>query len=126
MEKIFEDDKIFMVKHNSQIPWVKIFTQKKHKELTECDMKTKQCIYKIIEITEKAMLEFYKPEKINIAMFGNYFPHFHVHIMARFKDDDYFPEPMWGKKQRDGKLHLLPFDEFVRFLKLKLEAEILA
>ncbi len=54
---------------------------------------------------EKVMIEFYNPTKINIAMFGNYVPHFHIHIMARFKDDSHFPEPMWGKKLRDAKLN---------------------
>jgi hypothetical protein len=37
--------------------------------------------------------------------------------MARFKEDSYFPEPMWGKKQRDGKLDLPSFDEFYEKIK---------
>ena len=45
------------------------------------------------------MIDFYHPEKINIAMFGNYLPKLHVHVMARFKEDSHFPESMWGKNK---------------------------
>ncbi|KQI25084.1 histidine triad (HIT) protein, partial [Campylobacter coli CVM 41963] len=71
---------------------------------------------------EKAMIEFYKPEKINIASFANYVPRVHFHIMARFKEDAFFPECMWGKQQRELKdLNLPGFDEFVIFLKNKMD-----
>jgi hypothetical protein len=39
--------------------------------------------------------------------------------MARFEEDSYFPEPMWGKKQRDGKLNLPSFENFYEILKKK-------
>ena len=58
------------------------------------------------------MLSYFAPEKINIASFGNYVPHVHFHIMARFKEDSYFPEPMWGKKQKDSDLKLPSFEVF--------------
>ena len=63
------------------------------------------------------MLCYFKPDKINIASFGNYVPHVHFHIMARFKEDSYFPEPMWGKKQRDANLNLPSFKDFYEKLK---------
>jgi hypothetical protein len=37
--------------------------------------------------------------------------------MARFKEDSFFPEPMWGVKQRESNLKLPPFDEFITKLK---------
>lgn len=121
MKEIFVNDFLYIVREKSEIPWLKIFTCKEYKELTSCDNDTKNQIYKCIEIIELAMLEFYKPDKINIAMFGNYLPHFHVHIMSRFKNDSYFPEPMWGEKQRDSKLVLPSFLDFLDLLKPKLE-----
>ncbi len=67
-------------------------------------------------LIEKQMLKYYNPKKINIAMFGNYLPHLHIHVMARFEDDSYFPEPMWGKKQRESNLTLPSFENFKREL----------
>ena len=65
----------------------------------------------------KKMIEYYNPDKINIASFGNYVPHVHFHIMARFKEDSFFPEPMWGKKQREANLDLPSFEIFIDELK---------
>lgn len=120
MKEIYISEEIYIVRHESEVPWLKIFSYKDYKELTDCDEKTKNTIYKAIEIIEKTMLDFYKPEKINIAMFGNYIPHFHVHVMARFENDSYYPEPMWGERQRDGNLNLPPFMKFLDKLKLNL------
>ena len=66
------------------------------------------------------MLVYFEPEKINIASFGNYCPHVHFHIQARFKEDSYFPEPTWGIKQRESNLNLNNFHNFYEYLVLKL------
>ncbi|MCB4755235.1 MAG: HIT family protein, partial [Sulfurovum sp.] len=46
--------------------------------------------------------------------------HVHWHIMARFKEDSFFPEPMWGKKQRESRLSLPSFEIFYNMLRQKL------
>jgi hypothetical protein len=40
--------------------------------------------------------------------------------MARFKEDSYFPEPMWGIKQRDSKLDYPSVEVFIEKLVKKL------
>jgi hypothetical protein len=40
--------------------------------------------------------------------------------MARFEEDSYFPEPMWGKVQREAKLNLPSFENFFEIVKNKL------
>ncbi|MEA3497418.1 MAG: HIT family protein, partial [Campylobacterota bacterium] len=84
------------------------------------DQKTKLEILRVLDICEKEMLSYFEPDKINIASFGNYVPHVHFHIQARFKNDSYFPEPTWGKKQREGSLELKNFNIFYKNLVLKL------
>ena len=103
-----------------EIPWLKILTQKEFKEFSQCDKETKKAIWDTLDIIEKEMLNYFKPDKINIASFGNYMPHVHFHIQARFKNDSYFPEPTWGVKQRDGDLKNLDIDKFIQKLILKL------
>lgn len=116
---IYEDNLVKIEIEKSEIPWLKIFTQEKYKELSECPSDVKLKIFDLIDIIEKEMIKYYKPEKINIASFGNYVPHVHFHIMARFKEDSYFPEPMWGKKQREADLNLPSFEVFIKELKEK-------
>jgi len=111
---------IYIERHKSEIPWLKIFTKTPRKEFSECTTEEKTSIWNVLDIIEKLMLEYYQPEKINIASFGNMLPHVHWHIMARFKEDSYFPEPMWGPKQRVASLSLPPYDEFIKLLQERL------
>lgn len=108
--------------HESEIPWLKIFTQTKRKEFSECTQEEKQVIWEMLDLIEKEMLAYFKPEKINIASFGNMLPHVHWHIMARFTNDSYFPEPMWGQKQREGDAVVAPMEPFIERIREKLIA----
>lgn len=109
---IYENALIKVAVEPSEIPWLKIFTQKASKELSQCDMPTRMEIFTCLDIIEKEMLSYFEPTKINIASFGNYLPHVHFHVMARFEEDSFFPEPMWGKKQRESTLTLKEFEPF--------------
>ncbi len=109
---IYENDLITVEIEPSEIPWVKVFTKRKIKEFSECTLEEKTEIFRIIDIAEKSMLEYFNADKINIASFGNMLPHVHWHVMARFETDSYFPEPMWGKKQRESQLNLPSFEVF--------------
>ncbi len=111
--KIYSNSLIFIEIHESEIPWLKIFTTIKRKEFSQCTQEEKHAIWSALDNIEKIMLEYYKPEKINIASFGNILPHAHWHIMARFKNDSYFPEPMWGEKQRENTVELASFEIFI-------------
>ncbi len=122
MSLIFQDKDIKIEIESSEIPWLKIFTLKPYKEMSEVPRDIRIKIYDLLDIIEKEMITYYKPVKINIASFGNYLPNVHWHIMARFEEDSYFPEPMWGKKQRDARLDLPIFETFKNTLieKIKL------
>ena len=119
MSIIFKNDLIKIEIENSEIPWLKIFTNESIKEFSQCNDETKKEIWKYLDIIEKEMINYFNPDKINIASFGNYVPHVHFHIMARFKNDSFFPEPMWGKKQREANLNLPSFEEFYKNIKKK-------
>ena len=118
--RIYENKSIYIEIEESEIPWLKVFTQKPYKEFSQTPLKVKLQLLSKIDIIEKEMLSYYNPKKINIASFGNYLPHVHFHVMARFEEDSYFPEPMWGVKQREEKLELKSFDVFLKKLLLKL------
>ena len=109
---IYENDLVILEIEPSEIPWVKVFTQRKIKEFSECTATEKTEIFRIIDIVEKSMLNYFVADKINIASFGNLLPHVHWHVMARFEGDSYFPEPMWGTQQRESQLDLPNFEVF--------------
>ncbi len=123
--KVFSTDLIRVEIEESEIPWLKIFTQVERREFSECSSEEKSAIFTALDVIEKEMLSYYRPAKINIASFGNYVPLVHWHIMARFKEDSYFPEPMWGTLQREASLTLPSFEKFCINVNGKLE-ELLA
>ena len=94
MSVIYENENIKIEVEASEIPWLKIFTQYPYKEMSEVPGLIKFEIYDLLDIIEKEMIAYYDPKKINIASFGNYMPHVHWHIMARFEEDSFYPEPM--------------------------------
>ncbi len=114
MSVIYENENIKIEIEKSEIPWLKIFTQTPYKEMSEVPSDIKFEIYDLLDIIEKEMIAYYNPKKINIASFGNYMPHVHWHIMARFDEDSFFPEPMWGSKQRESNLSLPDFGIFCK------------
>lgn len=119
---IYSHSLVYIDLHESEIPWLKIFTQSPKKEFSECSREEKEIIWEMLDLIETEMLEYFKPDKINIASFGNMLPHVHWHVMARFKNDSYFPEPMWGSKQRERFELTAPMEPFIEKLKERLHA----
>jgi diadenosine tetraphosphate (Ap4A) HIT family hydrolase len=118
---IYQNDLVKVEIEEFEIPWLKIFTQDSIKEFSQCSQEIKLEILRVLDIIEKEMLDYFNPDKINIASFGNYVPHVHFHIQSRFKEDSYFPEPTWGKKQREMKLKLKDYNSFYNNLAIKLK-----
>ncbi|EGK8096785.1 HIT family protein [Campylobacter lari] len=119
---IYENDFLFIEKENSQIPWVKIFTKENYRELSDCPAFLQNMLFQYVLACELSLREYYNPEKINIASFANYVPRVHFHVIARFKEDGFFPESMWGKQQREIKdLNLPDFEGFTSILLKKIK-----
>ncbi len=121
---IYSNSLIYIEIHESEIPWLKIFTHTPHKEFSECSIDEKKAIWDSLDIIEKEILEYFKPNKINIASFGNMLPRVHWHIMGRFESDSYFPEPMWGVKQREGFELEAPMEPFLEKVKRELDSRL--
>ncbi len=121
---IYSNSLIYIELHESEIPWLKIFTHISHKEFSQCSDDEKKVIFDALDIIEKEMLEYFTPAKINIASFGNMLPRVHWHIMARFEEDSYFPEPMWGIKQREGFELKAPMEPFLEKVKREVNSRL--
>ncbi len=114
--RFYEDRDLYIEWEIAEIPWIKIFAAEHYKEITDCPADLRQKLWRVYEIAERSMIEYYKPHKINMASFGNYLPRVHIHVMARFENDSYFPEPMWGEKRRDGSYEMPDRESFERLL----------
>lgn len=70
------------------------------KEMAELDAEIKEKFMLIIFKIERFILEYLNPDKINLASLGNICPHLHWHIIPRFKNDNHFPNSIWGAQKR--------------------------
>ena len=120
--KIYEDENFFIEIEKSEIPWLKIFTKTEYKELSDLPKPLRLKLFELYDIVEFEMLCYFKPHKINMASFANMLPRVHLHVMARYQNDSYFPNSMWGEKQREAKLELPSFELFYELLQKRLKS----
>ena len=118
---IYKNKNFYIETEKSEIPWLKIFTHVEYKELSDMPKELRLKLYELYDIVELEMKNYYNPTKMNLASFANMLPRVHLHVMARYKNDSYFPNPMWGEKLRDGDLKLPSEKEFHTKLLLRLE-----
>lgn len=118
---IYEDKELYIENEESEIPWLKIFTKQAYKELGDVPKILRTRLWDVYDIIEEEMKEYYNPKKINMASFANMLPRVHIHVMARYEEDSYFPNPMWGEKLRESKLNLPDEKEFHEKVKKALE-----
>ncbi len=118
---VWENKNFYIVKHESKLPWLKLFTKTEYKELTDIPKDIKLEMYELLEVIETALINYYNPDKINLASFGNMLPRIHWHIIARFQNDPWFPKTTWEEPPREYKLNLPNFEEFAKLLKADLD-----
>jgi diadenosine tetraphosphate (Ap4A) HIT family hydrolase len=79
-------------------------------EMSDLPAAAQRHLLHVVLATETALRQLMQPDKINLASFGNVVPHLHWHVIARFRDDRHFPQPVWGTPQRTGAAHGSPSD----------------
>ncbi len=53
-------------------------------------------VQKEVRQVSTAVDTLFKPKKMNIGALGNLVPQLHIHIIARFENDETWPGPVWG------------------------------
>ena len=71
------------------------------REMTDLDVAERARLMRVVFGVEAALREVLRPDKINLASFGNVVPHLHWHVIPRFTGDRHFPAPVWGSPQRE-------------------------
>lgn len=84
--------------NNSLFPWVILIPKRADvKEIIDLSQEDRITLMDEIAAISKVIREIYWPDKINVASLGNVVSQLHVHVIARFKTDHVWPEPVWGK-----------------------------
>lgn len=65
-------------------------------EITELDDAGAQRLVDEARRAARALQAHCAPHKVNLGALGNLVPQFHLHVVARFRDDARWPQPVWG------------------------------
>lgn len=82
---------------NKHFPWLLLIP--KHPALREWTDLSRQDQHRLsdeIAIVSHILGALVTPDKLNIATLGNQVPQLHVHVIARYKGDKAWPNPVWG------------------------------
>lgn len=69
-------------------------------EMSDLDESQRVRLMAAVHAAETALRQALQPDKMNLASLGNQVPHLHWHVIARFKDDAHFPQPIWAAPVR--------------------------
>ena len=77
--------------------FTRVVWQAHRAEMTDLSPDERAALMQAVYAVEAVQRETLRPEKINLACFGNVVPHLHWHVIPRWRDDSHFPEPVWGR-----------------------------
>lgn len=83
--------------HNAAFPWVLLIPHEKIAvEMIDLSPTDLGLLIQEIALTSSVLKKAFRPDKLNVASLGNIVPQLHVHVIARFKVDGAWPNPVWN------------------------------
>lgn len=70
------------------------------RELIDLDEMDRTQLWREIDAVSAVLRDAFAPDKLNIGALGNVVSQLHVHVVARYRDDDAWPGPVWGAHPR--------------------------
>jgi diadenosine tetraphosphate (Ap4A) HIT family hydrolase len=92
-----------LLMNNTFFPWLILVPRvEEAHELIDLNDHDRHILMDEIAFASRAMQHIFTPDKLNVAALGNQVPMLHVHIIARYKTDAAWPNPVWGAGGTDG------------------------
>jgi diadenosine tetraphosphate (Ap4A) HIT family hydrolase len=83
--------------NNASFPWMLLIPRKPNMvELLDLEFEDQIQLQNEIRQISQTMKQIFFPDKLNIASLGNIVSQLHIHIIARYKTDKAWPNPIWG------------------------------
>jgi diadenosine tetraphosphate (Ap4A) HIT family hydrolase len=86
-----------LLMNDKNYPWLILVPRRADlTELIDLERAEQQQLMAEIDCTARALRALTSCDKLNIAALGNAVPQLHVHVIARFRRDAAWPNPIWG------------------------------
>ena len=87
--------------NNANFPWLILVPMVNDvSEMIDLSAAQQQILLQEINIVAAKLRQYFKADKLNIAMLGNMVAQLHIHIIGRYKDDIAFPQPVWSSQSK--------------------------
>jgi diadenosine tetraphosphate (Ap4A) HIT family hydrolase len=95
-----EFSRAVLVDDNDYPGFCRVILKRHVKEMTELTNADRIRLMNVVFAVETTVGELARPDKINLASFGNAVPHLHWHVIPRWRSDRHFPKPVWANAER--------------------------
>lgn len=86
-----------LLMRDRNFPWILLVPQRPDvREIHQLAPEDRALLTEEIALASRAMEEIHRPHKLNVAALGNITPQLHIHVIARFRTDPAWPNPVWG------------------------------
>ncbi len=87
-----------LLMNDSQFPWFILVPQRADiREIYELTDAEQILLIQESSCLAKKLAEIFNADKLNIAAIGNIVPQLHLHHVVRYKNDEAWASPVWGK-----------------------------
>lgn len=87
-----------LLANDARYPWFILVPRRVDiKEIHQLDTDDRNQLWLESDWFSRQLDQLFAPDKLNIAALGNMVPQLHIHHIVRFKTDDAWPAPVWGK-----------------------------
>ncbi len=85
------------VKNDKENPWFVLVPRKMNaSELVDLTHEEQCMLMEEVSTVSEFLKKYYRPTKINIGALGNIVRQLHIHIIARYENDQAWPQALWG------------------------------
>jgi diadenosine tetraphosphate (Ap4A) HIT family hydrolase len=86
-----------LLMNNARFPWILLVPRRDGiREIIDLADRDQAVLYAEISAASHVMRALYQPDKLNVAAIGNMVPQLHVHVIARYAEDEAWPKPTFG------------------------------
>ena len=101
------------LKNNADYPWfILVPRQENIEEIDQLPQALQHTLIDEISRLSEIVKSHFQPDKLNIATLGNIVSQLHIHVVARFEEDNLWPHGLWQASQTSApypeeKVHAL-------------------
>lgn len=108
------------LKNNKHYPWLILVPRYANvQDMDQLPEGLQQQLMREICHLSRIVREQFKPDKLNVGALGNIVSQLHIHVIARFKDDELWPHGVWQEAQLAPIYSVPPL--FIAPLRAKIE-----